>query len=221
MRDGIRIPLAILPQPCRFQVLDFQPAAISMFHAADCPHHERTEEDSLWPTPLERWLMPRTAHSSRATAHSFNTKAASGAGVDLAQGVEVMETDNRITFTVSLQSVPGVDFGIRVKPRKGMGQGLLVEKVLHNGAVAAWNRLIATESIGPRLRMVVRAGDTITHINGESDSGDMLWELRARAAGKFTVERLTVDRPPLPGLLRAQASRFEVGVSTHCFTAFQ
>ena len=132
-----------------------------------------------------------------------------------------METDNRITFTVSLQSVPGVDFGIRVKPRKGMGQGLLVEKVLHNGAVAAWNRLIAIESIGPRLRMVVRAGNTITHINGESDSGDMLWELRARAAGKLTVERLTVDHPPLPGLLRAQASRFEVGVLTHCFTAFQ
>ena len=139
----------------------------------------------------------------------------------MAQGVEVTETDNRITCLVSLQSVPGVDFGIREKPRKGMDQGLLVEEVLHNGAVAAWNRLIATESIGPRLRMVVRAGDTITHINGASDWSDMLWELRARAAGKLTVERLTVDRPPLPRPLRAQASRFEVGVSTHCSTAFQ
>lgn len=102
-----------------------------------------------------------------------------------------------------------------------MDRGLLVEEVLHNGALAAWNRLIATESIGPRLRMVVRAGDTITHINGESDLGDMLWELRARAAVKLTVERLTVDRPPLPRPLRAQAFKFEVGASTHCSIAFQ
>ena len=107
-------------------------------------------------------------------------------------------------------------------------------EIQQNGALAAWNRLIASDSIVQvnsesdsmpsehRLCLDVQKGDTITHVNNESDVGNMIWELRARNSVELTVctnKRLRPPRGRAP--LRADVHVFEVGAGTHSSTALQ
>ena len=107
-------------------------------------------------------------------------------------------------------------------------------EIQQNGALAAWNQLIVSDSIVQvnsesdsmpsehRLCLVVKKGDPITHVNNESDVGNMIWELRARNSVELTVctnKRLRPHCPPAP--LRAHAHVFEVGAGTHSSTALQ
>ena len=147
----------------------------------------------------------------------------------------VKVTDDHISFSFSLQKKNhGDDFGFTVTPHPGTDKGLLMGEIQQNGALAAWNQLIVSDSIVQvnsesdsmpsehRLCLVVKKGDPITHVNNESDVGNMIWELRARNSVELTVctnKCLRPHCPPAP--LRAHAHVFEVGAGTHSSTALQ
>ena len=146
----------------------------------------------------------------------------------------VKVTDNHITFSFSLQkSSFKDDFGFKVTSCPGTDEGLLMGEIQQNGILAAWNRLVSDSIVQVnsesdsmpsehRLCLVVQKGDTITHVNNESDVGNMIWELRARNSVELTVrtnKRVCPHCPPAP--LGEHTHVFEVGAGTHFSTAFQ
>lgn len=70
-------------------------------------------------------------------------------------------------------------------------QGLLIQGVLQNGAVAAWNKQCC-DGTSKRLK-ALWPGDTIVNVNGKVEHFEMIHECKTKMLLKLTVVRAVGD----------------------------
>jgi hypothetical protein len=90
-------------------------------------------------------------------------------------------------FGFTLRLADDVGLGVDLAPGWQGSQGLTIQEVLQNGAVASWNKQCF---ISNKLRAkAVWPGDTIVSVNGKTEYLDMLHECQNNMLLKLTVFR--------------------------------
>jgi len=97
-------------------------------------------------------------------------------------------------FTITLRKADGVSLGLTISTDNGANEKtILIEEILPNGAMAAWNRQCSAEGCSSGLSGPARAvvkGDRIVSINGVSDDVPaMLKEVNSCRLLKMTISR--------------------------------
>ena len=119
-----------------------------------------------------------------------------------------------LKFNVSIRKSDGGSCGVYVTHDEASGR-MIVDEVIPDGAIAAWNRL--SEQPGSRTAgKSVKPGDEITEVNRISgDFKAMMTEIEDRAFLNFTIQKL----PSSP--MRADANAFVMSNRYHVSSAFQ
>ena len=119
-----------------------------------------------------------------------------------------------LKFNVTIRKSDGGSCGVYVTHDKASGR-MIVDEVIPDGAIAAWNRL--SEQPGSRTAgKSVKPRDEITEVNRISgDFKAMMTEIEDRAFLNFTIQKL----PSSP--MRADAAAFVMSNRYHVSSAFQ
>lgn len=103
------------------------------------------------------------------------------------------------TFSITLRKADDVSLGLSVKADEKDDRTLLVESILHGGAVESWNQQWSGDASGER---VVVAGDRIIKVNAiEGDVRKMLEECTTQR-----LVKLLISRGPAGAQVRAAAT---------------
>lgn len=91
------------------------------------------------------------------------------------------------TFTFTLRLADDHGLGIDVAAASAADEFLIVERVLNDGAVEAWNKQCLDGTMTSLRAM--QAGDAIVRVNGKTDRQSILDECKDKLLLKLTIER--------------------------------
>lgn len=100
--------------------------------------------------------------------------------------------DGGFSFGFTLRLADDVGLGLDLAPRTA--DALLVQRILPNGAVAAWNNQ-CFDGTTNRVKALC-PGDTIVNVNGKTDHFEMIHECKTRMLLKLAVFRASRDNSP-------------------------
>lgn len=94
-------------------------------------------------------------------------------------------------FGFTLRLADEVGLGVDLKPRIDATEALVIQGVLQNGAIAAWNKQ-CFDGTSNRCK-AIWPGDTIVSVNGKTEYSDMIQECKTKMLQKLQVFRAVCD----------------------------
>lgn len=116
--------------------------------------------------------------------------------------------DGAFCFDFTLRLADDVGLGVDLAARVDGNQALVIQGVLQNGAIAAWNKQ-CYDGTSKRFKSIF-PGDAIVSVNGKTEQLDMLHECQTKMLLKLTVFRAMGGVGASGGAMSTDCGMFQV-----------